>query len=165
MKKVFLILLIGFLIIVKAISQGTYEKRKIVSISPLLYYQIRLKYEKSINSTNSLGLFWKVNWSNFTLINSDYVNVFKGTRIEPFVRWYETNSVLKGGYFQLFGILGIYKGNVEYGYNEHTCSGWLGDYTCYDDEFSEKRKVFTAGAGILYGCQCIIGNKKIYQLI
>ncbi len=134
-KKIFLI--IGFF----ALSFSIIAQTQIITFAPQgLVNKFRMKYENVINENMTVGTYFNA-----------YYMVFKGIRVDPFIRLYPTGKAPNGFYIQAKVIVGYFSSTLQYDYED-----------MIDTLHIKQNKSFsTYGGGLGIGYQFLVGKGQM----
>ena len=127
-----------------AISFSVIAQKQVITFAPLGFWnKLRVKYEKPLNDNLSAGIY----------LNAYYA-VFKGVRLDPFVRLYPGGKAPKGFYLQGKLVAGYFNSKIEYEYEQITPTD-----TVTLEEYQWK-SFPTFGGGLGLGYQFLIGKSE-----
>lgn len=129
-------------------------RRTVVAFGPAVW-RPTLKFEQGIGNHVSLGFH----------LHGRYI-MWRGGKIEPFVRFYFGNDISpKGGYLQVKGIVGTYKRIFRFTYDEYCDYDSQGNYYCRTDyTTTEGERFLSFGGGITGGYQFMLGRNENFAL-
>ena len=150
MKK----LLFSALLLVACLVQTQAQDTKhVIRFSPFgVVNKVRLQYEYALTDNVSAGA-----------IGSYYYALFPGIKLEPFARYYLTNTPAPEGlYLQAKAVGGRFSSRLGYvavteHYNE---AGEFSHFSASADDIIKKRQFTTGGAGIAIGYQALLGKEN-----
>jgi len=140
-----LVIIIGFF----ALTYTSFSQTQLITFAPMgLVNKFRVKYEYALNENLSAGTYF-----------NGYYMIFKGVRLDPFVRLYPTGSAPKGFYIQVKAVVGYFNSNFAYDYSYHTQVNGKDTTITLTEKRSKSFPTYGAGLGI--GYQFLVGKHKM----
>ena len=128
-------------------------RRTVVAFAPAVW-RPTIKFEQGIGNLISVGFH----------AHGRYI-LWRGGKIEPFVRFYFGKTSPQGVYMQLKGIVGTYKRIFRFTYDEYCEFDAQGNYICRNDYTnSEGERFFSYGGGVTAGYQFMLGRNDNFAL-
>lgn len=130
-----------------------FSQNKVITFAPVgLTSKIRVKYESKINNEITAGSYFNL-----------YYLLYRGLRLDPFIRLYPNGKAPKGMFIQGKLVGGVFNKNIEYLYTYITIDNtWFGysDTTVHEVTHKNNTTFLTYGAGIGIGYQFIFGRSQ-----
>lgn len=139
-----LVILVFFIL-----SIYTNAQTQIITFAPQgLVNKIRVKYENVLNENITIGAYFNA-----------YYMLYKGIRVDPFVRLYPTGKAPKGFYIQAKAVVGYFNSDLAYDYSYITQVG--GTDTTITLTENSKKSFSTYGGGMGIGYQLLVGKGQM----